>query len=153
MALGNSTITLSCNASASKAVGGSTLQGKTDLQVILSLIDGSGAGAADDIVDTTITSDNSAVALSTMSTTLGEAVSAQTKIKAILIINNGAASTAISSSIATLPVGTLYGSTSTHTSFLFATAPTAAGWTCTSSSTITSNGTSPQTIRVILFLA
>lgn len=77
-------------------------------------MDGAGAGAADDIVEATVQNDNSAVAFSSFTTQKGVALSAQTKIKAIMIVNEGAAATTVTSSVTGLPVGTLGGADVNH---------------------------------------
>lgn len=153
MPLSQSTFRLEINGNVSTSSGSSTLTGKTVKALTQTFIDGAGAGAATSIVEGTIQNNNSAIALSTLATNMGVAVSSQTKLKAILIVNEGAASTTITSTITGLPVGVLAGASGENVAFIAANNPSAAGWTCSSSSTITSNGTSGQFIRVILFLA
>ena len=153
MPLAQSTFKLEVNGSAFTTLGGSTTTGKTIRSLTQTFIDGAGAGAATSIVEGTIQNNNSAVALSTLSTNMGIAVSAQTKLKAVLIINEGAATTTVASTITGMPVGVLSGASGDNYAWIGATNPTAGGWTCSSSSTITSNGTAGQFIRVILFFA
>jgi hypothetical protein len=153
MPLNQSTFKLEINGAASSTSGSSTLTGKTIKALTQTFIDGAGAGAATSIVEGTIQNNNSAIALSTLATNMGVAVSAQTKLKAILIANEGAATTTVSSTITGLPVGVLGATSGDNIAWIAAANPTAGGWTCSSSSTITSNGTAGQYIRVILFLA
>lgn len=153
MSLSQSEFKIFVNGSATTSSGSSSLVGKTVKELKQQFIDGAGAGAATSIVEGTIQNNNSAIALSTLSTNMGVAVSAQTKLKAILIANEGAATTTITSTISGLPVGVLGATSGDNVSWIAASNPTAGGWTCSSSSTITSNGTSGQYIRVVLFLA
>ena len=153
MALAASQMKVSINWVSTESSGSSTLNGKTCKEIVQSFVDGAGAGAADDIVEATVQNDNSAVAFSSFTTQKGVALSAQTKIKAIMIVNEGAAATTVTSSVTGLPVGTLGGATSTILPFVAANNAIAGGWACTSSSTITSNGTSGQYIRVFMLLA
>lgn len=153
MALAASQMKVSINWVSAESSGSSTLTGKTVKEIVQSFVDGAGAGAADDVVEATVQNNNSPVAFSSFTTQKGAAISAQTKIKAILIVNEGAASTVVTSSVSGLPVGTLGGSTSTAPTFIAANNPTAGGWSCTSSSTFTSNGTSGQYIRIFMLLS
>lgn len=153
MALATSSAKASINWVSVETAGSSTLTGKTVKEVVQSFVDGAGAGAADDVVEATVQNNNSPVAFSSFTTQKGAAISAQTKIKAILIVNEGAAPTVVTSSVSGLPVGALGAATATVTPFILASNATAGGWTCTSSSTITSNGTSGQYIRVFMLLS
>lgn len=153
MALAASQMKVSINWVSAESSGSSTLTGKTVKEIVQSFVDGAGAGAADDVVEATVQNNNSPVAFSSFTTQKGAAISAQTKIKAILIINEGAATTTVSSSVSGLPVGALGGATSTIIPFIAANNAIAGGWACTSSSTITSNGTSGQYIRVFMLLS
>ena len=148
MALDTSTLSWNINASASKTVAGSTLKGSTVTSALTALTDGAGADQADDIVDHLLNSNNVAVALSSMKTTLDEAVSAQTKIKAVILVDQGNATATVSSNITGFPSGQLVVGGS-----LFYLAPTSGGLTCTSANTITSNGTTGQNVRVIMFMS
>lgn len=153
MGLNSSNFTLNVNASATTTSGSSNLTGKTVKELKQVFIDGVGAGAVTSVVEGTIQNNNSAIALSTLATNMGVAVSAQTKLKAVVMINEGAAGTTVTSTITGLPVGVLGASSGDNVAWIAAANPTAGGWACTSSSTITSNGASGQYLRVILFLA
>lgn len=151
MALGNNTqFKVAANFYSADTSGNSSLTGKTMKEIVQNFVDGAGAGAADDIVEATVAGNNVAVALSTFQTNRGVAISAQTKIKAILIVNEGALSTTVSSNITGLPVGVLGASSGTNISFLAANNPTAAGWACTAANTFTSNG---ALIRIFMLMA
>ena len=153
MSLSASQIKASINWVSAESAGSTTLTGKTNKELVQSLVDGAGAGAADDVVEATVQNNNSPVAFSSFTTQKGTAVSAQTKIKAIVIVNEGAASTVVTSSVTGLPVGALGAATSTVIPFIAASNATAGGWTCSSSSTFTSNGTAGQYIRVFMLLS
>lgn len=153
MALASSQFKVSLNWVSAESAGSSTLTGKTVKEIVQSFVDGAGAGAADDVVEATVQNNNTPVAFSSFTTQKGAAISAQTKIKAILIVNEGAAATTVTSSVSGLPVGALGAATSTVIPFIAANNATAGGWTCSSSSTFTSNGTSGQYIRVFMLLS
>lgn len=153
MALSTSQLKASLNWVSAETAGSSTLTGKTLKELVQTFVDGAGAGAADDVVEATVQNNNSPVAFSSFTTQKGTAISAQTKIKAVVIVNEGAASTTVTSSVTGLPVGVLGGATATVIPFIAASNATAGGWTCSSSSTFTSNGTAGQYIRVFMLLS
>lgn len=150
MALGSTSITTAIAAITTKPTGGSTTQGRTNSDLSISFANGTGANQALTVVDANLTSNNGAVALSTLTDTLGEAFGTLTKLKSLALINPATANgttffcnaTGVPNEI-NLPAGG---------SLVFL-APSAAGITVANTTEIRSNGTATDTLRVVMVLA
>lgn len=151
MALGSSTIEVRLAAVMTRLIGESQLESRTELgsDGIFRFTDGTGAAQGSAWIDTEIENDNVAVALSTFLRTDGNALGSPTKLKAAIFYNPSTnAETTLASSITGLAVGKLL----PGDVIAWAT-PTAAGLTISGASTLTSNGTAAQNLRVILLVA
>lgn len=150
MALGSASITTAIAAITTKPAGGSTTQGRTNTDITISFANGTSANQVVTVIDANLTSNNGAVALSTLTDTVGDAFGSLTKLKGIALINASTANVTTFFCNATgapnsvdLPAG---GS-------LVHVAPSANGITVAGTTEIRSNGTSSDSLRVVLFLA
>lgn len=151
MALGATTITSAVSASATKTIGQSTVTGKTDYSTSYRLANGTSSAQATDVIDANITANGTAVALSSLVTTLGDAFGTKTKLKSITLQNDAAntGNITITSNITGMPVGVLQPDTEInyHTN-------SAGGLTIASGNTITATGTvTTENLRVIAIVA
>ena len=150
MPLGSASITTAIAAITTKPVGGSTTQGRTNTDLTITFANGTGASQALTVVDANVTSNSTNVALSTLTDTLGDAFGSLTRLKAITLINPSTANvttffcnaTGAPNNVTIQPGGSLV-----HT------IPTANGITVAGTTTIRSNGTASDTLRVVLLLA
>ena len=150
MALGSASITTAIAAITTEPAGGSTTQGRTNTDITISFANGTGANQATTVVDANLTSNNGAIALSTLTDTVGDAFGSLTKLKSLTLINPSTANTTTFFCNATgapnsveLPAG---GS-------LVYLAPSANGVTVAGTTEIRSNGTASDTLRVVMVLA
>lgn len=150
MALGSASITTAIAAITTKPAGGSTTQGRTNTDITISFANGTSANQVVTVIDANLTSNNGAVALSTLTDTVDDAFGSLTKLKGIALINASTANVTTFFCNATgapnsvdLPAG---GS-------LVHVAPSANGITVAGTTEIRSNGTSSDSLRVVLFLA
>ena len=149
MALGSTTIQTAIAAITTKAAGGSTTQGRTNTDLTVSFANGTGAAQALTVLDANLTSNSTNVALSTLTDTLGEAFAA-TRLKAITLINP---STSNSTTFFCNATGAPNNVTIEAGGSLVHTIPTANGITVAGTTTIRSNGTATDALRVVLVLA
>jgi len=148
MPLSSSTITSAISAATTKTAGQSVLTGRTEYSSVYRFANGTGASQATDVIDGTITANNTAVALSSLTTTLGEAFGTKTELKSVTFQNpaTNTGNITITSNITGCPVGTLAPDSEInyHTNHQ-------TGLTITGNNTITANGTvTSETLRVIL---
>ena len=150
MALGSGSITATLAAVTTKPAGGSTTQGRTNTDLTISFANGTGANQATTVIDANLTSNNGTVALSTLTDTVGDAFGSLTKLKAIALINP---STANSTTFFCNATGAPNSVTLTPGGSLVHLSPTANGITVANTTTLRSNGTATDTLRVVLFIA
>lgn len=150
MALSSASITSAINALTTAAAGGSTTQGKTNVDISQAYANGTGVNQATTVIDANITSNNVGVSLSALTDTLGVAFSGLTKLKGFIAINTSTANATTVTCNATGAVSSV--NLPANGSFVHIT-PSAAGLTVAGTNTITSNGNAADTLRVILFLA
>lgn len=150
MAISQASITSQISALATAAAGGSTTQGRTDVSLTQSFANGTGVNQATRVVDANITSNNVAVSLSSLTDTLNVAFSGSTKLKGFVAINTSTANHTVVTCNAT---GAASSVNLPANGWFQHMTPSANGITVSGATTITSNGTSSDTLRVILFLA
>jgi hypothetical protein len=150
MPLGSATITTSINALTTKPAAGSVIQGRTNTDIATAFTNGTAAAQVTTVIDANVTSNNTAVALSTLTNTLGEAFTGLTKLKGIVVTNASTNNittftcnaTGGPSSVTLVPGGSI-----AHF------AANANGLTVTGTTTLLSNGNAADAVRVVLFLA
>lgn len=149
MPLGSASLTTAIAAVVTKPAGGSTTQGRTNTDLSISFANGTAANQVLTVVDANLTSNSTNVALSTLTDTVGDSFGSATRLKGLVLINPSTANTTTffcnatgAANNVTLPAG---GS-------LVHIAPSANGVTVAGSTTIRSNGTATDTLRVVLFL-
>jgi hypothetical protein len=150
MALGSATISTAIAAVTTKPAGGSTTQGRTNTDISISFANGTGANQVLTVVDANLTSNNGAVALSSLTDTVGDAFGSLTRLKGLALIN---ASTANATTFFCNATGAPNSVTLPAGGSLVHVAPSANGITVAGTTTIRSNGTSSDSLRVVLFLA
>jgi hypothetical protein len=150
MALGSASITTAIAAITTKPAGGSTTQGRTNTDITISFANGTAANQVVTVIDANLTSNNGAVSLSALTDTVGDAFGSLTKLKGLALINP---STANSTTFFCNATGAANSVTLAAGGSLVHMAPTANGITVAGSTTIRSNGTATDTLRVVLFLA
>lgn len=147
MSLSSTTITSAVSAQATKTIGQSTVTAKTEFSNTYRFANGTAASQATDVVDSLITANNTAVALSSLTNTLGEAFGTKTELKSITLHNpsTNTGNITVTSNITGCPVGTL-----TPDSEISYHSNNATGLTISPANTITANGTAPtESLRVI----
>ena len=149
MPLGSASITTAIAAITTKPTGGSTTQGRTNTDLTISFANGTAAGQATTVIDANLTSNSADVALSTLTDTLGDAFGS-TKLKAIALVNP---STANATTFFCNATGAPSNVTIEAGGSLVHTIPTANGITVAGATTIRSNGTATDSLRVVLVLA
>lgn len=150
MPLSSTTITSAVSAAATKTIGQSSVTAKTEYNNTYRFANGTGASQATDVIDACITANNVAVALSTLTNTLGESFGNKTELKSITFYNpaTNTGNITVSSNITGCPGGVLRPDSEINYHSNDAT-----GLTITSANTITANGTvTSENLRVI-FLA
>lgn len=151
MALGATTITSAVSATTTKTIGQSTVTGKTDYSISYRLANGTLAAQATDVIDANITANGTAVALSSLVTTLGDAFGTKTRLKSVTLRNDSTntGNITITSNITGCPVGVLQPDSEINYH-----SNSATGLTITSANTITATGTvTTENLRVILIVA
>ena len=151
MALGSTTITSAVSAQATKTIGQSTVTGKTDYSATYRLANGTLAAQATDVIDANVTANGTAVALSALVTTLGDAFGTKTKLKSITFRNESTntGNITITSNITGCPVGVLQPDSEINYH-----SNSATGLTISSANTITATGTvTTENLRVIAIVA
>lgn len=149
MSLGSASITTAIAAITTKPAGGSTTQGRTNTDLTISFANGTGAGQALTVIDANLTSNSTDRALSTFTDTIGDAF-ASTKLKAIALINPSTSNVTTFFCNAT---GAPNNVTVEAGGSIVHTIPTANGITVAGATTIRSNGTATDSLRVVLVLA
>lgn len=150
MALGSAAITTAISAVTTKPAGGSTTQGRTNTDISISFANGTGASQVLTVVDANLTSNNGAVALSSLTDTVGDAFGTLTRLKGIALINSSTSNETTFFCNATGAPNSVFlpaGGSLVHM------APSANGVTVSGTTEIWSNGTASDTLRVVLFLA
>jgi hypothetical protein len=150
MALGSASITTAIAAIVTKPAGGSTTQGRTNTDLTVSFTNGTAAGQVLTVIDANLTSNNGAIALSTLYDTVGDAFGSLTKLKGLALINPSTANATTffcNATGAPTDVSIPAGGSLVHM------VPTANGITVAAATTIRSNGTATDSLRVVMFLA
>lgn len=150
MALGSASITTAIAAVTTKPAGGSTTQGRTNTDITISFANGTAANQVVTVVDANLTSNNGAIALSTLTDTVGDAFGSLTKLKGIALIN---ASTSNATTFFCNATGAPNAVVLPAGGSLVHVAPTANGITVAGTTEIRSNGTATDSLRVVLLLA